>query len=147
MEPPSGYHSVTPRMVVADVAGVVGFLRTVFGATGELQAGRPAEMRIGDSLVMVSQAGEREPFPAFLYVYVDDADRAYDRAVAAGAVSLEAPLDTPYGDRRAMVSDHWGNTFQLAHRRLVAGQDCVYWSAAPARVPGDGCLVEGSPRS
>jgi uncharacterized glyoxalase superfamily protein PhnB len=115
---PPGYHSVTPRMVVADVAGAVGFLRAVFGAAGELQEGRPAEMRIGDSLVMVSQADQRERFPAFLYVYVDDADLVHGRAVAAGAVTLEEPLDTPYGDRRAMVSDRWGNIYQIAHRRI-----------------------------
>ena len=119
VDPPPGYHSVTPRMVVADVAGAVEFLRTVFGATGELPMGRPAEIRVGDSLVMVSQAGERERFPAFLYVYVDDADLTYDRAVTAGAVTLEEPLDTPYGDRRAMVSDRWGNIFQIAHRRIT----------------------------
>jgi uncharacterized glyoxalase superfamily protein PhnB len=49
-------------------------------------------MRIGDSLFMVSQPGERERFPALLYVYVDDADLACDRAVGAGAVTLEEPL-------------------------------------------------------
>jgi PhnB protein len=107
-------------MVVADVAGAVGFLRAVFGATGELQRGRPAEIRIGDSLVMISEAGERERCPAFLYVYVDDADLAYHRAVTAGAVIVEEPLDTPYGDRRAMVRDSWGNVFQIAHRRITA---------------------------
>jgi len=53
-------------------------------------------------------------FPAFLYVYVEDADSAYERAIAAGAVSLEAPSQTPYGDRRAMVRDPFGNVFQLA---------------------------------
>ena len=105
-------------MVVADVAGAANFLRAVFGAAGEVHEGRPAEMRIGDSLVMVSHAGERERFPAFLYVYVDDADLAYARAVADGAVTLEEPLDTPYGDRRAMVSDRWGNVYQIAHRRI-----------------------------
>jgi PhnB protein len=115
-DPPAGYHSVTPRLVVGDVAGAVEFLRTVFGATGDLQEGRPAELRVGDSLVMVSAAGPRDLFPAFLYVYVDDADLAYARAVSAGAVTLEEPLDTPYGDRRAMVRDHWGNVFQIAHR-------------------------------
>ncbi|MDQ1488320.1 MAG: PhnB protein [Actinomycetota bacterium] len=64
---------------------------------------------------MVSPATERDPFPGFLYVYVDDADEAYQRALAAGATPLEAPLDTPYGDRRAMVRDPFGNVFQLAH--------------------------------
>jgi uncharacterized glyoxalase superfamily protein PhnB len=65
---------------------------------------------------MVSPSTERDPFPAFLYVYVDDADRSYQRALAAGATSLEAPLDTPYGDRRAMVRDPFGNVFQIAHQ-------------------------------
>jgi uncharacterized glyoxalase superfamily protein PhnB len=104
-------------MVVSDVAAEVEFLRAVFDATGEVNADRPAEIRIGDSLVMVSSTAGRELFPAFLYVYVDDADRAYLRAVAAGAVSLEEPLNAPYGDRRAMVRDPLGNVFQIAHRK------------------------------
>lgn len=113
---PAEYHSVTPRMVVSDAAAAVGFLRTVFDAVGELHEGRPAEMRIGDSIVMVTPADERELFPAFLYVYVDDADLVYHRALTAGATSLEAPLNTPYGDRRAMVRDPFDNVFQIAHR-------------------------------
>jgi uncharacterized glyoxalase superfamily protein PhnB len=102
-------------MVVSDVAAEVAFLRTVFDATGDVHPGRPAEVRIGDSLVMVSPVGERDCFLAFLYVYVQDADVAYDRALASGAVSLEEPVDTPYGDRRAMVRDPFGNVFQIAH--------------------------------
>ncbi len=115
--PPDGYHTLTPRIVVADVERCARFLREVFDAEGEVVAGRPAELRIGDSLVMVSGAGERDVFPAFLYVYVDDAEATYARAVAAGAVTIEPPLDTPYGDRRAMVRDEWGNVYQIAHRR------------------------------
>jgi uncharacterized glyoxalase superfamily protein PhnB len=111
-----GYRSVTPRIVVDDVAAQVDFLRRVFGATGTVELGRPAEIRIGDSLVMVSPTTEREPFPAFLYIYVDDADAVYHRAVSARAISLEEPLDTPYGDRRAMVRDPFGNVFQIAHQ-------------------------------
>ena len=113
---PPEFHTVTPRMVVSDVAGAVEFLRTVFDAVGEVQPERPTEVRIGDSLVMVTSATEREPFPAFLYVYVGDADLAYNRALNAGAISLEAPFNTPYGDRRAMVRDPFGNVFQIAHR-------------------------------
>jgi PhnB protein len=116
VERPPGFHSVTPRMVVSDAAGAVEFLRATFDAVGEVEVGRPAEVRIGDSLVMVTPADERDLFPAFLYVYVDDADQVYGRALDAGAVSLEAPLDTPYGDRRAMVRDPFGNVFQIAHR-------------------------------
>jgi PhnB protein len=118
---PAGMHTLTPRMVVSDLAGTVEFLRAALGGSGAAPAGRPAEIRIGDSLVMVSQAGERDVFPAFLYVYVADADATYRRALLAGAETLEAPLDTPYGDRRAMVRDRAGNVFQIAHRLAAAG--------------------------
>ena len=116
-----GFHTVTPRLVVDDAGALVEFLRTVFGATGELHADRPAEMRIGDSLLMVTPTGAREAFPGFLYVYVDDADETYRKAVAAGAESVEQPLDTPYGDRRAMVKDRWGNVWQIAHLLSAPG--------------------------
>jgi len=114
--PPPGYGSVTPRIAVDDVAAQVRFLRDVFDATGDVVIGRPVELRIGDSMIMIGPIVERDPFPAFLYVYVDDADVRYRRAVAAGAVTIEAPIDTPYGDRRAMVRDPFGNLFQIAHR-------------------------------
>lgn len=118
--PPTGFRSVTPRMVVTDVGAQVEFLRVVFDVAGEVYPGRPAEIRIGDSLVMITSAGERELFPAFLYVYVDEVDSRYRRALDAGAVSLEEPLDTPYGDRRAMVRDPFGNIFQIAQRSGAA---------------------------
>jgi PhnB protein len=114
--PRAGFHSVTPRLVVSDVDAQVAFLREVFDATGDVPDGRPAEIQVGDSLIMVSSAAERDLFPAFLYVYVDNADDTYRRALAAGAATLEAPLDTPYGDRRAMVRDPLGNIFQIAHQ-------------------------------
>lgn len=112
-----GFQTVIPRLVVSDLVAAVAFLRTVFGATGDVEPGRPAEIRIGESLLLVSAEGERALFPAFLYVYVDDADATYRRAVDSGATSLEPPSNTPYGDRRAMVRDPSGNVFQIAHRR------------------------------
>ena len=51
------------------------------------------------------------------YLYVEDADATYHRAMAAGATSLEAPNDTPYGDRRAMIRDPGGNVWQIATYR------------------------------
>ena len=117
---PPGFHSVTPRMVVSDAAAAVEFLHSAFGATGHPAANRPTETRIGDSLVLVSEAGEREIFPAFLYIYVEDADTTYQRALGAGAVSVEKPWDTPYGDRRAMVRDVFGNLYQIATRNDTA---------------------------
>ena len=115
-QPRDGFHSVTPRIVVTDLDGQVEFLRAVFDATGDVVAGFPAELAIGDSLVMVSSATERDPFPAFLYIYVDNADETYRRAIASGAETMEEPTDTPYGDHRAMVRDRFGNIFQIAHR-------------------------------
>ena len=49
---PDGWHSLTPRIVTDDVAGLVEFLRLAFGATGEVHAERPAEVRIGDSMII-----------------------------------------------------------------------------------------------
>lgn len=72
-------------------------------------------MCIGDSLLMITSTGVRDPFAAFLYIYVDDADATFARALAAGATVLEGPLDTPYGDRRAMVQDTLGNILQIDH--------------------------------
>jgi len=110
-----GWRTVTPRIVTADVQGLAQFLRAVFDAQGACHAGAPAEMRIGDSTIMISEGGDRrEAMPAFLYVYVADADLTYARATGLGAVSIEAPLDTPYGDRRAMIRDPWGNLWQIA---------------------------------
>ena len=111
---PVGWRTVTPRVVVEDVAGFIAFLKRVFGATGELHHTAPSVMAIGDSLLMVSGAGPRAAFPAFLYVYVEDADATFQRALDAGAVSLEAVWDTPYGDRRGMARDPWGNVWQVA---------------------------------
>jgi PhnB protein len=111
---PDGWHNVTPRIVVPDVEKLLEFLKQTFGATGEFRADVPTEVRIGDSIIMLSAAGVRETMTAFLYVYVDDADATYQRALAAGATSLEQPQDMPYGDRRGMVRDAWGNTWQIA---------------------------------
>lgn len=114
---PDGWPTVTPRIVTPEAERLVTFIKTVFDARGELHPGRPAELHIGDSMLMVSDGGgQREAFSAFLYVYVEDTSATYERAMAANAVSLEAPTDTPYGDRRAMVRDPWGNTWQIATR-------------------------------
>ncbi len=113
---PAGWHSLTPRIFTADPAGLVAFLREAFDASGEVHSSRPAEIQIGDSWLMVSSDREREAAAAVLYLYVPDADGTYARALSAGATSLEAPTDTHYGDRRAMVRDAWGNTWQIATR-------------------------------
>jgi uncharacterized glyoxalase superfamily protein PhnB len=111
---PEGWHTITPRIVVEDPAGFIAFLKSVFDARGDFKGDAPSEITIGDSRLMISGAGQREKFPAFLYVYVADAEATAKRAVEAGAVLLEEVWDTPYGDRRAMVKDPWGNVWQVA---------------------------------
>jgi uncharacterized glyoxalase superfamily protein PhnB len=112
---PDGRRTVIPRIITDDVAGLVRFLKTVFGAGGEPQFATPTEMTMGDSVVMISDGGgARGAMPAFLYVYVPNADETYERAIAAGAESIEKPTDTPYGDRRATVKDPWSNIWQIA---------------------------------
>ena len=115
---PDGRPTVTPRIFTDDVAGLVRFVKTVFGAAGELQSAAPTEMTMGESIVMISDGGGlREAMPACLYVYVENADETYARAMAAGAQSIEPPADMPYGDRRATVRDSWSNIWQIATYR------------------------------
>ena len=111
---PTGYHNLTIRLFVEDLALEVAFLHAAFGATGGLPDGRPAELTIGDSLLLVSGTEARPATRSFLYLYVPDVDAVYARALAAGATPLEAPRDVPYGDRRTMVEDPFGNAWQIA---------------------------------
>jgi|SRR5262247_2984937 len=102
------------RIVVHKVPQFVEFLKRVFGAAGDYGPDVPTVMKIGDSMVMISEPGIRKPMPAFLDTYVEDADQIYRRAIEAGATSLEEPSVMPYGDRRGMVEDPWGNIWQIA---------------------------------
>ena len=118
---PPGYHRVTPYLVVADGEGLIGFLVAAFEAEVCSRAIRPdgtianAEMRIGDSMVMVAQAREPwKPMPAGFYLYVTDTDATYQAALAAGGASVLEPSDQFYGDRNAGVQDPWGNNWWIA---------------------------------
>ena len=111
---PPGWPTVIPRIVVPGAQKLVEFIKEVFGATGEYHLDRPAVMSIGGSMIMISEAGIRDTARAFLYVYVADTDESYRRALEAGARSLEEPANLPYGDRRGMVEDKWGNIWQIA---------------------------------
>jgi len=111
---PQGWHTVTPKLVVNDAREAVEFLKQVFGATGDYLSDRPSVISIGDSILMIGEVGIRSAVTSFLYVYVQDADATYRHALDAGARSLEKPIDTPYGDRRCMIEDPWGNTWQIA---------------------------------
>jgi PhnB protein len=131
---PDGWHTVTPRLFVANAAGLVDFLKRAFGASGSFRSDGPSEIRIGDSIVMVGEAGERDAMPAFLYLYLDDADDAYRRAMEGGATVIEEPRDMFYGDRRATVRDPFGNIWQIAtHKEDLTLEEIRHRAAAAAR--------------
>jgi PhnB protein len=117
---PEGYHSVTPYLIVEGVERLIEFLKRAFDAKEILRTtggagGIHAEVRIGDSVVMMGDAGRGfAAMPASIYLYLNDVDTAYQRALQAGASSLEEPADQPYGDRRAGVKDSCGNIWWIA---------------------------------
>lgn len=120
---PEGYHTVTPYLAVHGAAKLIDFLQRAFGATVIERLEQPggaiahAEVRIGDSIVMVGDAArEWKPMPAMLHMYVPDTDAAYRRAIAAGGTSIREPADQFYGDRSAAVQDACGNQWWLATR-------------------------------
>jgi uncharacterized glyoxalase superfamily protein PhnB len=118
---PDGYHTLTPFLVVEDVRQMIDFTIEAFGAEQkecfETKDGHitHAEVLMGDSHLMVSHAKEGFPaLPTALYVYVEDTDAAYQKALAAGAESIMEPGDQFYGDRNAGVKDKAGNYWWIA---------------------------------
>jgi len=118
---PKGFHTVTPYLVVSDVAKMVAFVKAAFGAeTTESVPGpdgvvRHAKVRIGDSMVMMGQAfGETKASPATIYLYVPDSDAVYAKAVAAGGIPIMPPATQFYGDRSGAVKDPCGNGWWIA---------------------------------
>ena len=114
------YRTVTPYLCVADADAELTFLTQAFGAsTSEVArnddgAIMHAELHVGDTLVMLGQANDRfTPKPAALYLWVDDVDATYARALAAGATSESEPEDKPYGHRNAGVVDANGVTWWI----------------------------------
>jgi PhnB protein len=107
-------------LVVQGADRLIDFMTRAFAAEERLRVARPdgtiqhAEVRIGDSIV---ELGDGEPLPSAIHLYVDDADATYARAMAAGASSLVAPTDMPYGDREADVKDPFGNNWYIGTRR------------------------------
>ena len=117
-----GFRTVTPYISVAEGGKLIEFMKHTFGAEELLRspssAGFHAEVRIGDSMLMI-ESGEslrgRERIGAF-HVYVPDCDAAYRRALEAGATSLGEPTDRPYGERSGFVKDTSGNHWYIATR-------------------------------
>lgn len=114
------YRTVTPYLVVPDADGELKFLKAAFRATESMCERNPdntvmhAEIRIGDSLVMLGQAGDPwKALNAALYLWVENVDDVYSRSLAAGATSQSAPENKPYRHRNAGVVDPWGITWWI----------------------------------
>lgn len=122
---------VTPHLYADSASQLIEFLRNAFGGEEVYRAQLPdgsvphAQMRIGDSLIVLAGAtgrGEYPPRPTSLHLYVPNTDALYEQALRAGAESIQPPTDQPYGDRSAGVRDPFGNLWFIAtHVRDVTG--------------------------
>ena len=118
---PQGYHTVTPYLIVDDARAQIEFLQKAFGATKSFSHDGPdgkiahAEVKVGDSILMIGNAGGKWPArPCNIYLYVENTDDLYKRALAAGAKSVMEPANQFYGDRNAGVEDSNGNQWWIA---------------------------------
>jgi PhnB protein len=118
---PEGPRSVQPFLHLHEAHKMIPFVEAAFGAEILGIAKSPegtllhSTVKIGVATLEINEAhGEFQPRPCCLHVYVPDADALYARAMGAGATSVEAPTDKPYGDRSAAVQDPFGNTWFLA---------------------------------
>ena len=123
--------AVTPMIMVKDAMQSVRFAEEVFGAE---PVGRPlmradgslwnAEVRIGDSTIMFTEAAARHAMPGFIYVHVPDADAVFEKAVAAGAKAIMPPTEQFYGEYDGGVRDAQGNMWWIStHRELLSDDD------------------------
>ena len=103
------------------------FVKQVFGAVelerNTIDKGFHVQAQIGDSVVVLSamEPPYAKATRASIYVYVDNIDATYARAVAAGAISLDKPSDRPFQERTAGVQDAFGNIWYLATYTGTAG--------------------------
>jgi len=118
---PDGAHTVTPYLVAEGIPRLIEFLKQALGAQELSRMARPdgvimhAEVKIGDSIVMMgTPMGDWKAQPCSLYLYVEDVDAVYERAIQAGGTSVKEPADQFYGDRTGGVIDPSGNYWGIA---------------------------------
>jgi len=126
---PEGYHSITPYLAVDDAARALEFYQRVFGAKEIMRMNNPqgrvghAEIRIGDSLLMLAEetpnGGLRSPLSlkgstVSIFVYLEDVDSVFHKALAAGAQEVQRPADMFWGDRYGRLTDPFGHSWSLA---------------------------------
>jgi PhnB protein len=120
---PEGFGTVFPYIFANSAAAYIEFLKNALGAQ-ELNRTQTPEGRIANSIIkigttsfMVSEASDQ--FPASrsaFYIYVDDADAAYEKAIQCGGIKIFEPIDMPYGDRQSGVVDPCGNIWWISKR-------------------------------
>jgi PhnB protein len=118
---PKGLNNVNAYLHPLRAEPVITFLKRAFGAQELGKYASPdgvvhhAEIRVGDSVVEMGEPQGKYPtMPTMFYLYVPDCDAVYQRALAAGAKSIQEPTDQPYGDRTSGVTDPFGNTWYIA---------------------------------
>jgi PhnB protein len=117
---PEGFHSVTPELNVQGIPKLIDFMKKAFGAEELVRMPGPggaimhAEVKIGDSIVMMSEAVREAPMPGSIFLYVSDVDAVYKRALEAGATSVMEPANMFWGDRFSRVKDSCGNFWGIA---------------------------------
>jgi len=131
---PDGFHSITPYLTVDNAKEAIDFYKRAFDAKETVRMDGPigkvshAELKIGDSILMVSDAmpGARTPLalngtPVNIFLYVEDVDSVFNRARSAGA-KVDAPLDDMFwGDRYGKLTDPFGHSWSVAaHKEDVA---------------------------
>ena len=120
---PPGFHAVTPYMPVHQVRKTIDFLKAAFDAKEINIHTTPdgrimnAIVQIRDSMVFFGEKSESEkPWPAMLYMYVEDVDKVFKGAVTAGGKVIMSPMDQVYGERSAGVEDPSGNQWWISTR-------------------------------
>jgi PhnB protein len=120
---PEGYHVVTPWIVVKGAARLIDYLQEAFDAEELGRVYDPdgtighAEVRIGDSVVMMFDAKEAWPnTPGFFRLYVEDGEAAYQRALAAGGTPVTRMTALFFGDQVGRVRDPFGNIWWIQSR-------------------------------
>lgn len=123
MRIPKGFAGVAPYLFVAGASDYIRFLQDAFDAQDVGRSLTPdgrianAQVQLSGTTLMISEASDAfPPSRAALYLYVDDADAATDRAVQAGAELIMEPSDMPYGDRQSGVRDQAGTIWWISQR-------------------------------
>jgi len=118
---PQGYGTVTPYLIVDGVPKLIDFLKETFHAEERARINDKedhvghAEIKIGNSIVMMADStAQYRPIPSQLYVYVDNVDDTYERAMTAGGTSEQEPTTQFYGDHTAAIKDPTGNVWWIA---------------------------------